>query len=167
MRIVNDLCCRGSIEKARRDPPCKRKEGEEKEKALIEWGIMRQTGRQMLACLYNGSARSFTRIPVTLKESSIVKFGSQPRSTCCGFCLTGTGQNINGNPLLEFMAQARDAPLSSRWRRSGPVWGCKVVLPPKMQMLLSSCVCSLLVHLFIMPSKPNQLCAFIFKRCEQ
>jgi len=51
-----------------------------KEKALIEWGIMRQTKRQMLACLYNGSARSFTRIPATLKAKFAREFGSQPQS---------------------------------------------------------------------------------------
>ncbi len=36
----------------------------------------------MLACLYNGSARSFTRIPATLKAKFAREFGSQHHLAC-------------------------------------------------------------------------------------
>lgn len=36
----------------------------------------------MLACLYNGSARSFTRIPATLKAKFARDYGSQPHLVC-------------------------------------------------------------------------------------
>lgn len=36
----------------------------------------------MLTCLYNGSARSFTRIPATLKAKFEREFGSQRNVAC-------------------------------------------------------------------------------------
>lgn len=130
-----------------------------KEKALIEWGIMRQTRRQMLACLYNGSARSFTRIPATPKAKFEREFGSQPHLGCVppAAAIVWLGKGRISMTKVEsvawFYGTWRDATLSGRLRRSVPVWCRKVVLAPKMQMFFARW----LVHYAIWAYRPSFL----------
>lgn len=113
MPIVFDLCGRGSIEKARRGPPRKRKEGEEKEKALIEWGIMRQTERQMLACLYKDNARSFTRIPV--------------KGKCAREVLMATSFALRAPPAAAIVWIGKDRiSMATHWLGLWHMWGMRL-----------------------------------------
>lgn len=102
----------------------------------------------MLACLYNGSAHSFTCIPATLKAKFVREFGSQHHLACVppAPAIVWPGKDRISMTKVESVAWfygTCEGCASVRLRCSGPVWCHKVVLAPKNADVLCSSICSL------------------------